>query len=181
MLDLSCATIETVAHLQAAIAALPRLRVLLFSDDGGVEESGKPYFVGMASHPTLEYVRFQHDVTAVNLQDCKALLVACPAVRVFDFTASWGPGECFIPLRNMATLPAARLTHVFGTLAQILPGHGHEPGHGHDDHHVINVLDDEAWNMYNDPPLPPPHLLDDNSGSEAGRLYKLNPVVTPLA
>jgi hypothetical protein len=64
---------------------------------------------------------------------------------------------------------AARLTHVFGSLAQILPEHGPED-------HVINVLDDEAWNMYNHPPPP---LVDDDSGSEAGRLYKLNPVMTP--
>ena len=41
---------------------------------------------------------------------------------------------------------AARLTHVFGSLAQILPEHGPED-------YVINVLDDEAWNMYNQ--LPP--------------------------
>jgi hypothetical protein len=102
VLDLSCATIETVAHLQAAIAALPSLRVVLFSGDGGVEQSRKPYFVGMASHPALEYVRFQHDVPAVNLlKDCKALLVACPAMRVFDFTESWGPGlGCFLLLRT---------------------------------------------------------------------------------
>jgi hypothetical protein len=74
--------------------------VVMFSGGGGVEESRMPYFVGMASHPALEYVRFQHDVAAINLQDCKALLVACPAMCVFDFTESWGPGGCFIPLRN---------------------------------------------------------------------------------
>ena len=71
VLDLSCAFISNVADLHAMLAALPGLRVLLFSGDssignratldmdGGVHIDMGPHqlFHGMAEHSSLEYVR----------------------------------------------------------------------------------------------------------------------------
>ena len=59
VLELSECDIGRVADLHAMLASLPQLRILLFSGDGGARDGvGAGYYVGMATHPSLEYCAF---------------------------------------------------------------------------------------------------------------------------
>ena len=146
VLDLSCARIAKVADLHAMLAALPSLRVLLFSGDSDVGGNLATlvrdgyYFSGMAEHPSLEYVRLQPDSDAE--EDVQGLLAHCPALRVLDCTQYrvYQPG-----FERMAG--GERLTHIFGTpdvMFEVVIGE-----HAIDRQDVINVLDGrDAINVF---------------------------------
>ena len=126
------------------------MRVLLFSGDGGVTCALGPdgvtpaaYFAGMKEHPSLEHVRLQPDeIDVCSLTEFQELLVACPALRVIDFSEFWEEG--FEPeirlMRRMVVqnkYGAGRLTHVFFRLRSFLEGMDEEA--------VVNVLDDNLF------------------------------------
>jgi hypothetical protein len=139
--------IANVSDLHAALTSLPNLRFLLA--DAGMRLIWRPpsvgdqlqsrYFAAMSPHASLEYVRYPArdmvrmdaaDVAGV-MRDVDALLVACPALRILDFTAcitEWpGSGYEGHPGANRSFFSklrrkvkddehgASRLTHIFAT------------------------------------------------------------------
>lgn len=139
VLDLS-EVVLTRASLHAALAALPKLRVLLFSDGGGVDDVGRygRVFQGMAEHPSLEYVKLSpyHD----TMGDVRALVARCPALKALDLLlGSLFFGE-FFALRKLVannTDGLGRLTNIFASEYQLCcQGEEEVP---------INVLHDQEW------------------------------------
>ena len=119
--------------------------MLLFSGEGGVGSPnwtfGPSYYEGMAEHPSLEYVRVQADGVLFScLSDTKLLLIACPALRVLDFSEYQG-NHALEEIRRIRrhvaqfnTDGAGRLTHVFFRLRSFTPTLDAEA--------IINVLGD---------------------------------------
>ena len=188
VLDLSCPgadpdpldtnIIAHVSDLHAALASLPNLRILLA--DAGTRLSRIPlsvgdhvptrYFSGISPHTSLDYVRYPprmmdymapQDVASM-MRDVNALLVACPALRILDFTAcaaEWynqeNPGanrSFFSKLRRKVKDDdhgASRLTHIFAKRHNFNEYMGPPGGTGGD--WVFNVLDQidapGAWDL----------------------------------
>jgi hypothetical protein len=104
VLDLSMVRIYAGSDFHAALQALPNLRILLTEAGTTIDGGSGPYFTGMSTHLSLEYVCFQvrhmeymdPEMVKDVLSDIDALLDACPALRIFDFTesiAEWLPAR----------------------------------------------------------------------------------------